>query len=120
MTTENTRTSTIFNFILSEKFITLTVLGSIFTFSFISSLKNDVIDPLLHIILPEELFEFMNIVLREGEKPPIIPRQVEIRMGNFFKEFITWMFLMSILFILANYTKFPDHIEGNKSGAAIM
>lgn len=114
------RTSTIFNFILSERFITLTVLGSIFTFAFVSSLKGDIIDPLLHILFPEEFFGFMDVVLREGEKMPKAPRQIEVRMGNFFREFITWITLMSVLFILAKYTRFPDHIEGNALAAAVV
>ncbi len=114
------RTSTIFNFILSERFITLTVIGSIFTFSFVSSLKNDIVDPLLHIIFTEEFFGFMDIVLREGEKMPKPIRQIEVKMGNFFREFVTWIILMSVLFILAKYTRFPDHIEGNLSASAVM
>lgn len=120
MTESISRTSTIFNFILSERFITLTVLGSIFTFAFVSSLKNDIIDPLLHVILPEEFFGFMDITLREGEKLPRPPRQIDVKMGNFFREFVTWIILMSGLFILAKYTRFPDHLEGNESAAAVM
>lgn len=114
------RTKDVVNFVLSEKFISLTVLGSIFTFAFVSSLKNDIIDPLLHIIFPEEFFCFMDIVLREGEKMPRPPRQIEVKMGNFFREFVTWIILMSGLFILAKYTRFPDHLEGNSSASAIM
>jgi large-conductance mechanosensitive channel len=113
------RIDTLFNFILSERFVTLTVLGSIFTFAFVSSLKNDLIDPLLHIILPEEFFGFMDIVLRSGEKPVMPPRQVEIRMGNFFREFITWIFLISVLYVLAKYTRFPSEPWGNPGVAVV-
>jgi large-conductance mechanosensitive channel len=112
-------TENIFNFILSQKLVTLTVLGSIFTFAFVSSLKNDLIDPLLHVVLPEEFFGFMDIVLREGEKPIMPPRQVEVRMGNFFREFLTWMFLVSALYILGKYTDFPNEPRGNPGVAVV-
>jgi large-conductance mechanosensitive channel len=114
------RTNDVVSFILSERLCTITVLGSIFTFAFISSLKNDIIDPLLHILFPEEFFGFMDVVLREGEKMQKVPRQVEVRMGNFFREFITWIILISALYILAKYTRFPDHVEGNSIGSAVM
>lgn len=114
------RTKDVVSFLLSEKYISLTVLGSIFTFAFVSSLKNDIIDPLLHILFPEEFFNFMDVVLREGEKMHKVPRQVEVRMGNFFREFVTWIVLISLLFILAKYTRFPDHVEGNSIGAAVI
>jgi large-conductance mechanosensitive channel len=111
---------TIFRFILRERFITLTVIGSIFTFSFISSLKADIIDPMLDIVLPEDFFGYMNITLREGEKQQMPLRHVELRVGNFFKQFVTWIFTISVLFILAIYTKFPDEPLGNARGSAAM
>jgi large-conductance mechanosensitive channel len=114
------RTKDIMNFILSERLCTITVLGSIFTFAFVSSLKNDIIDPLLRILFPEEFYGFMDVVIREGEKMQKAPMQVEVRMGNFFREFVTWIILISILFILAKYTRFPDHVEGNSIGAAVV
>ena len=108
-----------YEFIRDEKLVTLTVLGSIFTFAFVSSLKNDLVDPLLHVIFPEDFFGYMDIVIREGEKPQMPPRQIEVRMGNFFREFITWMFLVCILYVLGKYAKFPTHPNGS-SGAAVM
>jgi hypothetical protein len=69
--------------------------------------------------MPEEFFGFMDIKLRDGEKPYMPPRQVEIRMGNFFREFVTWIFLISVQYILAKYTRFPDEPRGNP-GVAIV
>ena len=114
------RTKSIMSFILSERFISLTVIGSIFTFAFIASLKGDIIDPLLHFALPEENFGFMDITIRDGEKLVMPPRRIEIRLGNFFREFITWIFAVSILYMLAVFTRFPDTPGGNCTGAAIM
>ncbi len=107
-------------FVLKERYITLTVIGSIFTFAFISSLKNDIVDPLLRFILPEDNFSFMDLPIREGEKIIMPQRQIEIRFGNFFREFITWLFALSTLYCLSIFTRFPDTPHGNILGAAII
>ncbi len=112
--------NSIINFVLSEKYINITVLGSIFTFAFIASLKGDIIDPLLHFILPEEFFGFMNVNIREGEKMPTYPKNLDVKIGNFFREMITWLIVISILYFLAKYTRFPDLPQGNISGSAIL
>jgi large-conductance mechanosensitive channel len=75
MSTVSVKDGSIFRFILREKFLTLTVIGSIFTFAFISSLKGDILDPLLHFLLSEENFGFMDITIREGEKIKMPQRQ---------------------------------------------
>ena len=115
------RYKNVLSFLLSEKFITLTVVGSVFTFSFIASLKADIIDPLLHFVLPEENFGFMDITIRDGEAVPVPrPKRLDLKIGNFFREFVTWTFAISTLYVLAKYTRFPDDPRGNFSGAAIM
>lgn len=110
--------SNIFRFILRERYLTITVIGSIFTFAFINSLKGDIIDPLLHFMLTEENFGFMDITIREGEKMPPIQRQLELRFGNFFREFVLWLLIMTVLFCLYKFTAFPDQ-RGNP-GVAVM
>lgn len=109
----------IFRFILRERFLTLTVIGSIFTFSFIGSLKADIIDPLLQFMLSENDFDFMDITIRDGDKPPRLNRAIEMRFGRFFREFVTWLFIVAVLYILYKFTDFPDQIEGNP-GVAVM
>lgn len=114
------RYKSVLTFTLSERFITLTVIGSIFTFAFISSIKGDLIDPLLHFAMPEENFSFMNVTIRDGE--PIImptPRQLVMKFGNSFRELVIWLVIIGTLFLLARYTRFPDHIKGNP-GVAII
>lgn len=109
----------IFRFILRERFITLTVIGSIFTFAFVNSMKSDIIDPLLQFMLSEENFGFMDVTIREGEKMPQIQRQIELKFGNFFREFTLWILVMAALFSLYKFTEFPDQITGNP-GVAIV
>jgi len=109
----------IFEFILREKFICITVLGSIFTFAFISSFKEDIVDPIMYFILSPQSFDFMNVVIREGEKVEYPERQLEIRVGHFFRATVTWILLMLFLFAL-KCTNFPDIPQGNATGAAAL
>jgi large-conductance mechanosensitive channel len=115
------RHKNLLSFLLSEKFITITVIGSIFTFAFTSSLKNDIIDPFLDFFLPDENFQFMNVILRDGESIPAPnPRKIELKFGSFFKEFVTWISVLFLLFLLTRYTRFPDEPRGNYNGVALM
>ena len=114
------RYKNIINFLLSEKFITITVIGSIFTFAFISSMKNDIIEPIFHFMLPEENFGFMDITLRDGEQVQLPgPKKIDLKFGDFFREFVIWIFALCVLFLMAKYTRFPDDLLGNP-GVAIM
>ena len=47
--------------ILAEKWLTITVIGSVLTFQFISAFKTDIIDPLLDFALPSDKFSFMDV-----------------------------------------------------------
>lgn len=110
----------LFEFMTNERLLTLTVIGSVFTFAFVASLKRDIVDPLLMMAVPEDFFGFMNVVVREGERPEKVTRAVEIRMGSFFREFVTWMLVVGVLYVTFKYTKFPRTPGGNTNGAAIM
>ncbi len=110
----------IFKFMLKEKYITITSIGSIFTFAFISSLKEDIVDPLVSFMFPSSNFDFMDITIREGEKFEIPQQQLELKFGHFFKSFITWLLLLAFLFVLYKFTSFPDTLAGNSTGAAIV
>ncbi len=106
-------------FIKDQKFLTLTAIGSIFTFSLMNSLKYDLIEPIIQVIFSEEYFGFMDITIRPGEKVPSIKKNLELRFGNFFKEMMVWLFVMAILFLLSTL-HFPILKEGNTCGAAII
>jgi large-conductance mechanosensitive channel len=109
----------IIRFILREKYLTATTLGSIFTFAFISSMKEDIIDPLILFMLPVQNFDYMNITIRDGEKFEMPEKQLELKFGNFFRSFVTWLLLILFLYILCKYTNFPDTLLGNTKGSAI-
>jgi len=112
--------NSIFQFMIREKYITLTTIGSIFTFAFISSMKEDIVDPLISFMLPNQNFDFMDITIREGEKYEIPDKQLELKFGHFFKSFITWLFIVAILYVLYKFTSFPDTFSGNATGSAVM
>ena len=111
---------TVFNFVLDKHLLTLTTIGGIFTFAFVSSLKNDIFDPLLHFIFPDEFMSFMNLTIREGDWPVMPPAPITIKMGNFFKSLISWIIAMCVLYLLHRYTKFPDIPLGNIHGAVLV
>ena len=117
----------VIRYILSEKWLTITVIGSVFTFQFISAFKMFVVDPLLDFFLPKYKFNFMNITIRDGIEtaPPPNPKLV-ISFGYWMIEFLKWGIIMCGLYLLAKYTNFPElknkngTLVGNYSGAAIM
>jgi len=124
-------------FIIAEGWITLTVIGSIFTFQFLSSLKMDLIDPIIDSFLPIDLFNFMNLEIDSNLKdkndeieqtktlngeviPVLIPQPHVLKIGNFFREFIKWCLSILILYCTGILFPFyPDENLGN-TGAAIM
>lgn len=110
----------VIRYILSEKWLTITVIGSVFTFQFISAFKTFILDPLLDVVLPYDKFKFMDVKIRDGEEIP--PRNLAVKMsfGSYFIEFVKWGILMVLLYILAKYTTFPETEKGNILGAAIM
>ena len=112
--------SNVIRFILSENLLTISVIGSVITFQFLSTFKLTLIDPLLNFALPHDKFNFMNITLKDGDEPPIADNKISLDFGLFFKEFVSWTLMIVLLFILAKYTRFPDTPGGNVSGAAIM
>jgi len=121
LTKQYDRYRDVISFILSERLLTLTVIGSIFTFSLINSLKLYIIDPMLDYLLADENFNYMGYTLRDGI--PTMnsePRKIVLNFGWFFREFIKWLFVMTILFLCAKYTRFPDDPLGNISGSAVM
>ena len=117
----NTRSNDIISFMLSEKLLTITTLGSIFTFQFITALKINIIDPIFEFLFPNESFSFLNVKLRDGiDLYPSEAKKISIDFGSFFKALIIYLFQVFLIFVLYKYTKFPDIPSGNITGAAIM
>jgi len=113
------RDNNIFRFILRERYLTLTAVGSVFVMMFLGSFKVDVIDPLFYFIFSEENFDFMNITIRDGEKMPRMERHIELRFGNFFREFVIILVIFATLYALSKFTNFPDIPLGNPGVAVV-
>jgi len=110
-------------FIYRENFITLSSIGSIFTFALIASFRENVFDKILGYILPMESFKFMKVELPDiGISPPqMIPDPINptdfiqapsneniIFFGTFVRETIIWMFMVFLLYILAIFVRWPS------------
>lgn len=114
------KTSTVLDFIVKERILAITVLCSIVTFQFISIFKSNMFDPWLELILPDYLFDYLNITIRDGvEMNKIDQKKLVLDFGQVFKGFITWIFMISVLYILYKYTSLQDNPFGNP-GVAIM
>ncbi len=108
------------NFILAERILSITVICSIITFQFISTFKINIVDPLLEFVLSDEKFNFLNLTIRDGqEMPKIENRKLVLDFGQVFKELVKWVFIITILFLLAKYVKIQDNPFGNITGSAI-
>jgi large-conductance mechanosensitive channel len=114
------RYKNLITFIYSEKFLTITVLGSIFTFQFINAFKSFVVDPLFEFMFPYETFQFLNVKLRDGIEYPKEPKPIYIEFGTFLKSIFIFIFLIWMIYMMSRLTKFPDDPLGNIHGAAIM
>jgi len=110
-------------FLYRENFITLSSIGSIFTFGLIASFRENVFDKILGYILPMESFKFMKVELPDiGVNPPtMVPDPINptdfiqqenpdnvIFFGTFVRETIIWMFMVFLLYILAIFVRWPS------------
>lgn len=112
--------SSLIRLILAEKWLTITVIGSVITFQFISTFKTNIVDPLLEYLFPDEKFRFMDITIKDGvEIEPPNPK-LTVKFGEMVKEAIKWIVVIFILYMISKFTEFPDTRGGNKTGAAIM
>ena len=110
----------ILDFILRERFITITVFGSIVTFQFLSTFKTYILDPILDFILSEHLFDFLNITIRDGvEIQKIDQKKLIIDFGQLLREFMKWIVAIAMLYVLSIKTNLQDNVNGNP-GVAVM
>lgn len=109
------------SFILSEKILTITVICSIITFQFISSFKNNITDPIINFMLPEEYFSYLHLVLRDGvEVPKPTPKKLVLDFGQVLRDLVLWMVLIGLVLLMAAYIRFQDTPQGNVMGAAVL
>jgi len=105
-------------FIYSENWITISSIGSIFTFGLVNNFKTNVFDKIMGYVLPIESFQYMKIKLPDiGITPDLYqgPSESvfsndpnEIDFGVFIRETIIWIFMTLILYILSAFIRFPD------------
>lgn len=116
------------DFILKEKWITVTAIGSIFTFAMVNKFRDCIFDPLAIYILPPESFDFMKVKLHDILPSPNVnltgkdsenKGSYTLNFGLFFRETLIWLFMVIILYILYTLFSFPS-IKGGSSGAAII
>jgi len=106
--------------ILAERWLTITVIGSVMTFQFISSFKTDILDPLLDFVLPCDKFGFMDITVRDGDDIRPKNQKLVLGFGDWVREFIKWGVVMVVLYLVSKYTNFPETPGGNATGSAVM
>lgn len=109
-------------FIYKENWLTLSSIGSIFTFALVSNFRANIFDKLMAYILPPESFSYMKVKLPDiGVSPPMQsinpydPSEMittndpnEIDFGEFVRESIIWIFMTLLMYLLATFLRFPD------------
>lgn len=109
-------------FIYNENWLTLSSIGSIFTFALVSNFRANIFDKLMDYILPPESFEYMKVTLPDiGVSPPTRvmnpydPTEIvtsgspnDIDFGGFIRESIIWIFMTLLLYLLSTFLRFPD------------
>ena len=95
-------------FLVQEGVITVGTLSGIFTAAMLNSLKNNVIDPFSYeFICKTNLEEHFLSNEQQNEKPP----QTKINFKVFIKDFIIWLILMIILYLIWKYIIHPIKSE---------
>ncbi len=108
-------------FLYRENFITLSSIGSIFTFALIGNFRENVFDRIMTYVLPLESFEFMQVELpdigtNKVMKTPDpynanefidVKEPYTIKFGGFIREAIIWIFMILLLYILAIGIRYP-------------
>jgi hypothetical protein len=109
-------------FLYKENWITLSSIGSIFTFALVGNFKSNIFDKLMGYILPIESFNYMKVRLPDiGESPILTSMSTnnplctvisedpnEINFGSFVRESIIWIFMIMFLYIIAIFVRWPD------------
>ena len=92
---------TFVDFILKERFLTLTIICSIVTMQFISSFKIYLLDPLLDFAISEEKIDFLNVTIRDGiGEHRYDTKKLVLDFGQVLKEFIKWLFVIFLVYAL--------------------
>ena len=85
------------SYAIEQKWLSFAVIGSIFTWKLISSLREYIFDPILDQALPDKKFNIFDIPLGDEQ----------LRLGALLKEFIKWIIVILILYLIYKYTSLP-------------
>ena len=110
-------------FIYRENWITLSSIGSVFTFGLVSNFRSNVFDKIMNYVLPIESFDFMKVEMPDiGYNPQIQSMDPDmpintltsgnpniIDFGAFIREAIIWIFMILVLYIVCVFVRWPDH-----------
>ncbi len=92
---------TLLDFILKERFLTLTVICSVVTMQFVGSFKINILDPILDFAIPEEKIDFLNVTIRDGiGEHKYDTKKLTLDFGQVLKEFIKWLFVIFLIYVL--------------------
>jgi len=116
------------DFIVKQKWITITVIGSVFTFGMITKFRESVFEPLLVYVLPPESFNWMKFDLPdEGPHPNVTGMfgnenhsSYTINFGPWVRETIVWLFMILILYLMSIFLNWQTIPQGNAGGAAVL
>ena len=89
-----------FDFIQDQKWITLTAIGSVFTFTFINKIKEYILFPTLNYVVLKKAFEKLSIVLEDNEK-----EDTTLHIGKLIRELILWAFIITFIYFVAKKSK---------------
>lgn len=103
-------------FIYKENWLTLSSIGSIFTFGLVNTFRTTIFDRLMEYILPPESFAYMKVRLPDINYSSINPNDSgeavkinnEIDFGGFIRESIIWIFMTLLCYLFATFLRFPD------------
>ena len=98
-----------FDFIQDQKWVTLTAIGSVFTFTFINKIKEYILFPTLNYVVPKKAFEKLSVVLEDNEK-----EDTTLHIGKLIRELILWAFIITFIYFVAKKSKWPILRKGQK------
>lgn len=95
-----------------KEYISITVIAGIFTFRLLSTIIDNLINPLINMIFHEQIFDNYNLSLDESNQR-ILTDPVDskgyvkhyIGFGKILRELIIWTVAMFILFLIASIYK---------------
>lgn len=101
MSSPSSTSSSLFDFILDSRVLTLAVLCSLITMQLITSFKINLLDPLIDFAVPEEKIDFLNVTIRDGiGEQRYDTKKLTLDFGQALKSFLAWLIMIFIIYII--------------------